>query len=72
MTRPATKGFQKPVDSGKRKPVGIAIIHYGEAAGFLTAECSCGAPFFHQRKKALEDKIDVHLLKKHGGQGLRL
>lgn len=68
MTRPATHGFQKPLDDGKRKDVNIAIITYGD--GY--AQCSCGQPFTHRREKVREDRIDAHLDNKHGGQGIRL
>lgn len=66
--RPETQGFQKPLDDGKRTEVRMAVVRYGE--GY--AACSCGAPFVHHRKKVIEDMIDKHLAKKHGGRGIRL
>ena len=68
MNRPATQGFQKPLDNGKRRDVSIAIVTMGEGS----ARCSCGQPFTHRREKVREDQIDRHLLNKHGGQGIRL
>lgn len=66
-------GFQKRIDAGERKNVKIAVIRQGETdKGFAYAECSCGQPFTHQRKKARENSIQRHLDKKHGGRGLWL
>lgn len=62
-------GFQKPLDDGKRKKVGLAIINYGDK-GY--AICSCGQAFTQRREKVREDAIDRHLAKKHGGRGMRL
>lgn len=72
MTRPATKGFQKPIDSGKRKQVGLAVITYGKAGDRTFAQCSCGAPFTQPRENPRENAIDRHLKRKHGGRGIRL
>ena len=69
MTRPATQGFQKPLDSGKRREVGLAVISYIEAGG---AVCSCGWGYFHNREKVREDAIDKHIDRKHQGKGIRL
>lgn len=60
------EGFQKPIDSGKRTPVSMAIVTQGD--GY--AKCSCGQPFVQHRQKVREDAIQRHLNKKHGGQGL--
>lgn len=68
MARPETLGFQKPIDTGKRKTVGLAVITYvGDGA-----MCSCLKAFKPCRAKVLEDRIDAHLNEKHGGRGIRL
>lgn len=72
MTRPATSGFQKPIDPGTRRKVGLAVISYGEVEGRQFAECSCGQPFVQAREKVREDAIDRHLSKKHNGRGIRV
>lgn len=72
MTRPATKGFQKPLDNGKRREVGLAVVTSGEINGRGFSECSCGKPFTQARAKVREDAIDRHLNEKHGGRGIRL
>jgi hypothetical protein len=73
MSRPATQGFQKPIDTGKRKRVRIAVISYGQTEdGRGYAQCSCGAPFTQPREKVREDAIDRHINRRHGGQGIRL
>lgn len=79
MSRPDTFGFQKPLRpqkmgrarrATKPKPVGMAIISY---VGPGAAACSCeGWTYRHQREKVLEDAIDKHLNKKHGGFGIRM
>lgn len=69
MSRPTTTGFQKPLDPGKHKPVGLAIITY---YGDTHAGCSCGWAFGHLRAKVREDAIDRHLTKAHGGVGIRI
>lgn len=69
MSRPATHGFQKPLDSGKRKEVGLAVISYIEAGG---AMCSCGWGHFHSREKVREDAIDRHINRKHQGRAIRV
>lgn len=62
------QGFQKPLDSGERKEVGLAVIKYvGDGA-----YCSCLKAFKPSRKKVLENRIDHHLNEKHGGRGIRL
>lgn len=63
--RPATQDRQaKPTT----REVGLARITYsGSAVG-----CSCGWVRAHPREKVLEDSIDRHLSKKHGGRGIRL
>lgn len=68
MSRPATQGFQKPLDSGKRVKVGMAVISYEGSM----ASCSCGKVFKPVRPKVLEDRIDKHLDEKHAGKGIRL
>lgn len=71
--RPETNGFRKPIDSGKRKPVGLAIIKYGQTEqGVEFAECSCGKPFTHRRERVRENQIDRHINAKHHGKGIRL
>jgi len=72
MDRPTTQGFQKPLDSGQRKKVGLAVISYGTAGALGFAQCSCGKPFTQRREKVREDAIDRHLAEKHGGRGIRL
>lgn len=64
------EGFRKPIDDGKRIPVGLAVINYDPETGF--ALCSCGKPFIQRREKVREDAIDRHLNSKHNGRGIRL
>lgn len=68
MSRPQTKGFQKPLDSGKRVEVVMAILHDQGSH----ATCNCGALFTQRRKKPREEAMQKHLDKKHEGQGLWL
>ena len=68
MPRQRMEGFQKPLDSGRRKEVGLAVITLGENY----AMCSCGKPFTQQRERVREDAIDRHLDRKHGGRGIRV
>lgn len=71
MAKQRLTGFRKPIDSGGRKPVGLAVIKSGETeTGIKFAECSCGAPFVQQRDKVRNAAIDRHLTKKHGGRGI--
>lgn len=72
MRRPETRGFQKPIDPGKRRQVGLAVISYGEVDGRAFAACSCGQPFTHPREKVRENAIDKHIAKRHNGRGIRL
>lgn len=72
MPKQRLDGFQKPIDSGKRVEVGIAVISYGEAEGRKFASCSCGQPFTQPREKVREDAIDRHVSKRHGGMGIRI
>lgn len=51
------------------KPVGLARVTY---LSDTQVQCSCGWPASHARPKVLEDRIDAHLNKKHGGRGIRL
>lgn len=74
--RPETRGFQKPlrVQNGRRasktKAVGLAVVSYVSAT---VAACSCeGWVGAYHREKLLEDAIDRHINKKHGGRGIRL
>ena len=53
-------------NSGNATPVSY------EVNGRQFAQCSCGAPFTQPREKVREDAIDRHLLRKHGGRGIRL
>lgn len=69
MTKPETYGFQKRTDPSDFKDVRIARITY---FGDTRAECSCGWSTGSIRKKVLDDKIDRHLRKRHGGRGIRL
>lgn len=69
MTRPATRGFQKHPKPEEWKDVPLAVITYGG----LGAQCSCGWVSRQARRiKVLEDMIDRHLTKRHGGRGIRL
>lgn len=74
MERPTTLGFQKPIDSGQRHEVGLAVITYerDETSGAVAAGCSCGWVCWHKREKVVEDKIDSHLSRRHQGRGIRL
>lgn len=72
MERPETAGFRKPIDSGKRVEVGLAVITYGVVGDRGYASCSCGQPFTQRRTKVREDAIDKHLNEKHAGRGIRL
>lgn len=66
-------GFQKPLDSGERKAVGMPIVRYGSTdQGREFAYCSCGKPFTQAREKVREDAIDKHFKKRHGNRGIRL
>jgi hypothetical protein len=70
MTRQRTRGFQKPVDDGKRRKVGMAVVSRDRVTGIM--RCSCGQPFMHQREKPRENAIDKHIERKHQGRGIRL
>lgn len=72
MTRAEPADRAKPLRSGETHQVGLAVVSYGEAAGYRTAECSCGWAGWHRRLKVLDDRIDKHLNTKHGGRGIRL
>lgn len=69
MSRPDTHGFQKPLDSGKRKPVGMAILKTSDTG---VVECTCGWRYIHHREKVRDDAIDKHISRKHGEMGIRL
>lgn len=69
MSRPETKGFQKPLLSGKTQPVGIAMITDDPAGAIV---CNCGWAKAHRRKKVREDSAERHLKSKHGGIGVWL
>lgn len=79
MNRPETLGFQKPLRpqkggrakrGAKPKGLGMAVITYPHAG---MAVCSCGAwAYKHPREKVLEDAIDKHTARKHGGLGIRM
>lgn len=62
------EGFQKPVTRGNSKPVRLAVV--SQTGGLAT--CNCGWAYVHNRDKIRENAIDRHLLKRHGGQGIRL
>lgn len=66
------EGFRKPIDTGKRVEVRLAVIKYSDVDGRMVAECNCGQPFVQPRFKVLEDAIDRHIDKKHNGRGIRL
>ncbi len=68
MPRPATKGFQKPIDNGKRREVRVATITEGENY----AKCSCNAVFTQARKKVRDRAVDKHVDSKHGGRAIFL
>lgn len=70
MTRPPIQGFQKPVDSGKRREVSMAVVSRDRVTGIL--RCSCGQPFMHEREKPRENAVDKHIARKHSGMGIRL
>lgn len=70
MTKTRMSGFQKPIDDGSRKAVGLAKIRYSKETGITS--CSCGQPFTQRRAKVREDAIDRHIAKKHKGKGIRL
>lgn len=72
MAKKRLSGFRKPLDSGERREVRLAIIKYGKAGDQEFAECSCGKPFIHPREKVREDAIDRHIRTKHRGRGVRL
>lgn len=73
MSKQRMSGFQKPIDSGERREVRVAVIRSGETdQGVRFAECSCGAPFTQRRDKVRESAIQAHLDKKHGGRGMWL
>lgn len=64
------QGFQKRIKPEQFKQVGLARISYNDQG---RAVCSCGwESTGHIRPKVLEDLIDRHLLKRHGGRGIRL
>lgn len=71
VTKKRMEGFQKPLGNpANTRSVGLARITY---VSDNTAECSCGGwAASHPRRKVLEDAIDRHLNKKHGGRGIRL
>lgn len=70
MTKQRGAGFQKPVDSGKRREVGMAVVSRDRVTGIM--RCSCGQPFMHERDKPRENAIDKHIARKHSGMGIRL
>jgi len=64
-------GFQKPRHTPEKfREVGLARVTY-EGDGRVV--CSCGGwAYSHVRAKVLEDAIDRHIKRKHGGRGIRL
>lgn len=66
-----SEGFRKPFSDPKAaKPIGLARISYAEDG---SASCSCGGwARWHPRREVLENSIDRHLAKRHGGRGFRL
>ncbi len=69
MTRPATEGFRKPFRPGKVREVRVAVISRTDSGAVV---CSCGWRHSMARLKVLDDAVDRHVEKRHGGQGLRL
>jgi hypothetical protein len=69
MTKQRSTGFQKRIKPSEFKEVGLAVVHYTESGA---ASCSCGWRHNMARTKVLEDAIDRHLTKRHGGRGIRL
>lgn len=69
MGKPRMSGFQKPARPKKYRPVRVAVIRREDNG--VTA-CSCGWVTLAFRDKVREDAVDRHLLKRHGGQGVRL
>jgi hypothetical protein len=65
-----TSGFQKPLDDGKRKKVGLASVRDDDGIG--AAQCSCGWAYAHRRAKVRENAIQRHLDRAHAGRGIWL
>lgn len=71
MSEHRMEGFQKRVQPGSAKPVGLAMVSMDPSG--TAASCSCGGWVFrHRRLKVVEDAIDRHLQKRHQGRGIRL
>lgn len=68
-TKPRLSGFQKPVDDGKRRQVGLGVVKHHDDG---ISRCSCGQPFMHERIKVRENAIQRHFDKKHNGRGIIL
>lgn len=61
------EGFRKRLSQPGSKKPRLARIKYATDG----ASCSCGWVTVHQREKIVEDRIDRHLAKAHGGRGFR-
>lgn len=71
MTRPETKGFQKPIKSQSGK-VNIAFLRMVSGDGGFGFHCNCGTKKYHRRRKVVETQADKHVNEKHGGQAIWL
>lgn len=67
--RPKPQDRRPPQRATSTTEVGLARIVYPEPG---VALCTCSWQGTHVRAKVLEDMIDRHLNKKHGGRGIRL
>lgn len=70
--RAETSDHQKPLKPAKTEDVNLARLSFGEAAGRIYAECSCGWLAYHVRRKVVEDKAEAHVTKKHAGRAIWL
>ena len=69
MVRLRLEGFQKPAKSAPTKKTSVGVVSYRAADA---VRCNCGWTNHHGREKVLEDSIDRHIRKRHGGQGFRM
>lgn len=66
--KPPTRDRHRKAKPAQWKDVGMAMVRY--SAGGVS--CNCGWDYPRKREKVMEDAIDRHFARRHGGRGLRL
>lgn len=65
------KGFQKRAQ-GRRRQVRVAVVKMMTTDAGSGAECSCGYVKYHKRAKVVEDRLQAHVNRDHGGKAMWL